>query len=116
MLYRLPLIILLISFLSGQYIRVKCPFDATYIQKTTDRKLDEDSTKILWKYECGGFSKHSFFVGHPKNKDLDNSISTAERLIRSLPKPSENASLREIALYNRVLILLTWLDLEANYD
>ena len=116
MLYRIPLYILFISLSSAQYTRVKCPFDATYIHKTNEYKMDEKTGEILWKYECGGLTKHPFFVHHNKAGKAAASVSLAEKLLRSLPKPGKNATLREIALYNRILILLTWLELENRPD
>ena len=114
--FRILFYILIVSIPTAQYTRVKCPFDATYIYKTKEYKMDDKSGKILWKYECGGLTKHPFFVHHSKEDDTKSSISLAEKLLRTLPKPGENASLKEIALYNRILILLTWLDLENSPD
>lgn len=116
MISRFPIYILFISLSSAQYTRVKCPFDATYIHKTNEYKMDNESGKILWKYQCGGLTKHPFFVQHSKTVEATGSVSLAENLLRSLPKPGKNATLREIALYNRILILLTWLDLENSSD
>ena len=116
MISRIPIYILFISLASAQYTRVKCPFDATYIHKTSEYKIDSESGKILWKYQCGGLTKHPFFVHHSKTVEATGSPSLAENLLRSLPKPGKNATLREIALYNRILILLTWLDLENSPD
>jgi hypothetical protein len=75
MLSRIPLYILFISLSSAQYTRVKCPFDATYIRKTNEYKMDEEIGEILWKYECGGLTKHPFFVHHNKAGKTDVLLS-----------------------------------------
>ncbi|MBH09504.1 MAG: hypothetical protein CMG74_03965 [Candidatus Marinimicrobia bacterium] len=112
MIMRLALYSILISFTFGQHIRVKCPYDATFIKNTEDYKIDEKTGDILWKYECGGLVTHPFFVKRDKLKEKSSSANLAKKFLRSLPKPGENATLKEIALYNRILILLTWLDLD----
>ena len=116
MLSRIPLYILFISLSSAQYTRVKCPFDATYIRKTNEYKMDEKTGEILWIYECGGLTKHPFFVHHNTAGKSAASVSLAEKLLRSLAIAGEYATVREIALYNRILILVTWLELENRPD
>ena len=101
-----------LCFPSG-HIGVKCPFDQTFIKDLKKEILSKNSNQILNKFECGGITKHQFFVkeNQRKSRSLEN---IADNILKNLPKPRENATLQELALYNRIMILLTWISLQSS--
>ena len=104
MLSRIPLYILFISLSSAQYTRVKCPFDATYIHKTNEYSMDEETGEILWEINLG-----SAVTGFPVSYAVDGrqyvavstgTASTASMFTRLTPeiRPSAGNNLFVFAL------------------
>jgi len=95
------------------HFNVKCPFDQTYIEKSNKGNLNGNNNQGLTQFVCGGLKKHSFLVKENKKKErtLEN---IADNILENLPKPRENATLQELALYNRIMILLTWISLQSS--
>ena len=98
---------------SQNHFGVKCPFDQTFIENSNKEVLDKNSNEVLTQFECGGITKHQFFVKENKKKirSLEN---IADNILENLPKPRKNATLQELALYNRIMILLTWISLQSS--
>ncbi|MAV70040.1 MAG: hypothetical protein CMG04_04580 [Candidatus Marinimicrobia bacterium] len=95
------------------HLGVKCPFDQTFIKDSKKDILSKNSSQVLNQFECGGLKKHRFFVkeNQKKSRSLEN---IADNILKNLPKPRENATLQELALYNRIMILLTWISLQSS--
>ena len=107
-------IIFMLSICSSQsHFRVKCPYDQTFIENSNKDVLDKNTNQFLTQFVCGGITKHKFLV--KENKKNKRSLeSIADNILENLPKPRENATLQELALYNRIMILLTWISLQSS--
>ena len=96
------------------HLNTKCPYDATYIKNTGNKIVDSNTDEIKIEFVCGGIYKHKFFVRDLKKTGKTGLDNIADKIMANLPKPRENATLQELALYNRIMILLTWLTLQSS--
>ena len=94
-------------------IGVKCPFDQTYVENSNKKVFDKKTNEIMIQYVCGGITEHEFLIKERKKEDRSLE-SIAGKILENLPKPRDKATLQELALYNRIMILLTWISLQSS--